>query len=183
MSGRLDSNQRPPAPKAGALTGLRYTPLSRLFRCMLHRSACLEEAACRCESCRSLHPADAGVAVSLPGRLVRCFSGTPGCKDSGFFGADQLFAPKSFGRPGVELSAGGSACCRSGDATRYRSRPSNRWPKSSSGAGMYTWNPSARAAVTLRSESSMKSVRSGTMPLSATILRKMASDGFSSRSS
>ena len=27
MSGRLDSNQRPPAPKAGALTGLRYTPL------------------------------------------------------------------------------------------------------------------------------------------------------------
>ena len=26
-SGRLDSNQRPPAPKAGALTGLRYTPL------------------------------------------------------------------------------------------------------------------------------------------------------------
>ena len=26
MSGRLDSNQRPPTPEAGALTGLRYTP-------------------------------------------------------------------------------------------------------------------------------------------------------------
>ncbi len=26
-SGYLDSNQGPPAPKAGALTGLRYTPL------------------------------------------------------------------------------------------------------------------------------------------------------------
>ncbi len=25
-SGRLDSNQRPPTPEAGALTGLRYTP-------------------------------------------------------------------------------------------------------------------------------------------------------------
>lgn len=27
LSGYLDSNQGPPAPKAGALTGLRYTPL------------------------------------------------------------------------------------------------------------------------------------------------------------
>lgn len=26
MSGRRDSNPRPPAPKAGALTGLRYAP-------------------------------------------------------------------------------------------------------------------------------------------------------------
>jgi hypothetical protein len=26
MSGRQDSNLRPPAPKAGALTGLRYAP-------------------------------------------------------------------------------------------------------------------------------------------------------------
>ncbi len=26
LSGRLDSNQRPPTPEAGALTGLRYTP-------------------------------------------------------------------------------------------------------------------------------------------------------------
>lgn len=26
MSGRRDSNSRPPAPKAGALTGLRYAP-------------------------------------------------------------------------------------------------------------------------------------------------------------
>ncbi len=29
LSGYLDSNQGPPAPKAGALTGLRYTPNSR----------------------------------------------------------------------------------------------------------------------------------------------------------
>ena len=28
MSGWQDSNLRPPAPKAGALTGLRYTPFS-----------------------------------------------------------------------------------------------------------------------------------------------------------
>ncbi len=27
-SGRRDSNSRPPAPKAGALTGLRYAPCS-----------------------------------------------------------------------------------------------------------------------------------------------------------
>ena len=26
VSGERDSNPRPPAPKAGALTGLRYTP-------------------------------------------------------------------------------------------------------------------------------------------------------------
>ncbi len=26
LSGRRDSNPRPPAPKAGALTGLRYAP-------------------------------------------------------------------------------------------------------------------------------------------------------------
>ncbi len=27
LSGRRDSNSRPPAPKAGALTGLRYAPV------------------------------------------------------------------------------------------------------------------------------------------------------------
>ena len=27
MSGRQDSNLRPPAPKAGAITGLRYAPM------------------------------------------------------------------------------------------------------------------------------------------------------------
>ena len=37
LSGRLDSNQRPPAPKAGALTGLRYTPSVSFFRCCLRR--------------------------------------------------------------------------------------------------------------------------------------------------
>ena len=31
-SGRLDSNQRPPTPEAGALTGLRYTPNCLFFR-------------------------------------------------------------------------------------------------------------------------------------------------------
>ena len=31
MSGRLDSNQRPPTPEAGALTGLRYTPNKELI--------------------------------------------------------------------------------------------------------------------------------------------------------
>ncbi len=29
MSGWQDSNLRPPAPKAGAMTGLRYTPKNR----------------------------------------------------------------------------------------------------------------------------------------------------------
>ncbi len=30
MSGWQDSNLRPPAPKAGALTGLRYTPSNKI---------------------------------------------------------------------------------------------------------------------------------------------------------
>jgi hypothetical protein len=30
LSGRQDSNLRPPAPKAGAITGLRYAPRSVL---------------------------------------------------------------------------------------------------------------------------------------------------------
>ncbi len=32
VSGWQDSNLRPPAPKAGALTGLRYTPNKILLR-------------------------------------------------------------------------------------------------------------------------------------------------------
>ena len=32
LSGWPDSNWRPPAPKAGALTGLRYTPKKRVQR-------------------------------------------------------------------------------------------------------------------------------------------------------
>ena len=31
-SGWRDSNSRPPAPKAGALTGLRYTPSALFFK-------------------------------------------------------------------------------------------------------------------------------------------------------
>ena len=30
LSGWQDSNLRPPAPKAGAITGLRYTPKTRV---------------------------------------------------------------------------------------------------------------------------------------------------------
>ncbi len=33
LSGYLDSNQGPPAPKAGALTGLRYTPKALKHPC------------------------------------------------------------------------------------------------------------------------------------------------------
>ncbi len=33
MSGYQDSNLGPPAPKAGALTGLRYTPLISQLQC------------------------------------------------------------------------------------------------------------------------------------------------------
>ena len=31
-SGRQDSNLRPPAPKAGAITGLRYAPINLLIK-------------------------------------------------------------------------------------------------------------------------------------------------------
>ena len=37
MSGRLDSNQRPPTPEAGALTGLRYTPNNALIVLRAHK--------------------------------------------------------------------------------------------------------------------------------------------------
>ena len=35
MSGWQDSNLRPPAPKAGAMTGLRYTPKKRIINTFL----------------------------------------------------------------------------------------------------------------------------------------------------
>ena len=42
LSGRRDSNPRPPAPKAGALTGLRYAPIQNVFalqkRCVLPKA-------------------------------------------------------------------------------------------------------------------------------------------------
>ena len=42
LSGRRDSNPRPPAPKAGALTGLRYAPNQNVFalqkRCVLPKA-------------------------------------------------------------------------------------------------------------------------------------------------
>lgn len=37
LSGRLDSNQRPPTPEAGALTGLRYTPNKALIILRAHK--------------------------------------------------------------------------------------------------------------------------------------------------
>ena len=37
LSGRLDSNQRPPTPEAGALTGLRYTPNKSLIFVRAHK--------------------------------------------------------------------------------------------------------------------------------------------------
>ena len=37
VSGRLDSNQRPPTPEAGALTGLRYTPNNALIVLRAHK--------------------------------------------------------------------------------------------------------------------------------------------------
>ena len=37
LSGRLDSNQRPPTPEAGALTGLRYTPNNALIVSRAHK--------------------------------------------------------------------------------------------------------------------------------------------------
>ena len=37
LSGRLDSNQRPPTPEAGALTGLRYTPNKSLLFVRAHK--------------------------------------------------------------------------------------------------------------------------------------------------
>ncbi len=48
MSGWQDSNLRPPAPKAGAITGLRYTPnkkgmqISEFFRELTRFNPCIK---------------------------------------------------------------------------------------------------------------------------------------------
>ena len=115
MSGRLDSNQRPPAPKAGALTGLRYTPSVPSFRycrrrCRLAAPFAFQNsqnrllhyaAANRCRLLvRRCRPSTVATGPSLPPALAgRASSGSPGCKDNGFFGAHQLFASKSFSGP------------------------------------------------------------------------------------
>ncbi len=39
LSGRLDSNQRPPTPEAGALTGLRYTPNNHILKTLISFSS------------------------------------------------------------------------------------------------------------------------------------------------
>ena len=115
LSGRLDSNQRPPAPKAGALTGLRYTPSVSSFRycrrrCRLAAPFAFQNsqnrllhyaAANRCRLlARRCRPSTVATGPSLPPALAgRASSGSPGCKDNGFFGAHQLFASKSFSGP------------------------------------------------------------------------------------
>ena len=116
MSGRLDSNQRPPAPKAGALTGLRYTPSVSSFRCCRRRCRLAAPFAFQNSRCRLLHHAatarrrcqplpTAGPSLPTAARrrwlraAARASSGSPGCKDNGFFGAHQLFASKSFSGP------------------------------------------------------------------------------------
>ena len=115
MSGRLDSNQRPPAPKAGALTGLRYTPSVPSFRycrrrCRLAAPFAFQNsqnrllhyaAANRCRLLvRRCRPSTVATGPSLPPALAgRASFGSPGCKDNGFFGAHQLFASKSFSGP------------------------------------------------------------------------------------
>ena len=115
LSGRLDSNQRPPAPKAGALTGLRYTPSVPSFRycrrrCRLAAPFAFQNsqnrllhyaAANRCRLlARRCRPSTVATGPSLPPALAgRASSGSPGCKDNGFFGAHQLFASKSFSGP------------------------------------------------------------------------------------
>ena len=205
LSGRLDSNQRPPAPKAGALTGLRYTPSVPSFRycrrrCRLAAPFAFQNsqnrllhyaAANRCRLlARRCRPSTVATGPSLPPALAgRASSGSPGCKDNGFFGAHQLFASKSFSGPKghhrrrnrrrrgapspggpppegppalrycvrrsiallqqtVETASpsklpaiasarrGGTLSQRPVASARYRSRPSNRWLKSSCGAGM-----------------------------------------------
>ena len=115
LSGRLDSNQRPPAPKAGALTGLRYTPSVPSFRycrrrCRLAAPFAFQNsqnrllhyaAANRCRLLvRRCRPSTVATGPSLPPALAgRASFGSPGCKDNGFFGAHQLFASKSFSGP------------------------------------------------------------------------------------
>ena len=115
LSGRLDSNQRPPAPKAGALTGLRYTPSVPSFRycrrrCRLAAPFAFQNsqnrllhyaAANRCRLlARRCRPSTVATGPSLPPALAgRASFGSPGCKDNGFFGAHQLFASKSFSGP------------------------------------------------------------------------------------
>ena len=113
LSGRLDSNQRPPAPKAGALTGLRYTPSVPSFRYCRRRCRLAAPFAFQNSQNRLLHYAAAVFCImpplslptvatgpSLPPALAgRASFGSPGCKDNGFFGAHQLFASKSFSGP------------------------------------------------------------------------------------
>ena len=115
MSGRLDSNQRPPAPKAGALTGLRYTPSVPSFRYCCRRCRLTAPFAFQNSQNRLLHyavanrcrllarrcrPSTVATGPSLPPALAgRASFGSPGCKDNGFFGAHQLFASKSFSGP------------------------------------------------------------------------------------
>ena len=66
MSGRLDSNQRPPAPKAGALTGLRYTPSVPSFRYCRRRCRLAAPFAFQNSQNRLLHYAAAVFCIMPP---------------------------------------------------------------------------------------------------------------------
>ena len=77
LSGRLDSNQRPPTPEAGALTGLRYTPnvWNRAFR-LVGVTGFEPVTPCsqsRCANRTALHPVNLlpcpprpGIAAAVP---------------------------------------------------------------------------------------------------------------------
>ena len=66
LSGRLDSNQRPPAPKAGALTGLRYTPSVPSFRYCRRRCRLAAPFAFQNSQNRLLHYAAAVFCIMPP---------------------------------------------------------------------------------------------------------------------
>ena len=172
LSGRLDSNQRPPAPKAGALTGLRYTPSVPSFRycrrrCRLAAPFAFQNsqnrllhyaAANRCRLlARRCRPSTVATGPSLPPALAgRASSGSPGCKDNGFFGAHQLFASKSFSgpkghhrrrnRPLSGIASGGAShfCSRPSKLPARRSCPLSRQTVE---AARYRSGPSRQPAI------------------------------------
>ena len=85
MSGWRDSNPRPPAPKAGALTGLRYTPSFPALKPVIGLTSAPQGFSCQS---RTL---PAGGTVTIPG-----------CKDSGFFLSGKLLSQNRFCRQFVK---------------------------------------------------------------------------------
>ena len=105
LSGRLDSNQRPPTPEAGALTGLRYTPnvWNRAFR-LVGVTGFEPVTPCsqsRCANRTALHPelVSAGrfsrdTSLRFAVRAPEGNSPIPECKDNGFFPKSQFLPRK-----------------------------------------------------------------------------------------